>query len=131
VRAAITILFGLAILGILFYAVTPKFGGGPHSHARDVAARWDINSGIKAALDRFEVDNGNYPKSLQDLVQQPADAKNWHGPYFNPPNLPIDPWGKPYIYEYPGKHNANGYDLLSAGPDGKAGTDDDIVNWTK
>ena len=96
-----------------------------------MAARWDINSGIKAALDRFEVDNGNYPKSLQDLVQQPADAKNWHGPYFNPPNLPIDPWGKPYIYEYPGKHNANGYDLFSAGPDGKAGTEDDIVNWTK
>jgi general secretion pathway protein G len=131
VRAAITILFGLAILGILFYAVAPKFGGGPHSHARDVAARWDINSGIKAALDRFEVDNGNYPKSLQDLVQQPADAKNWHGPYFNPPNLPIDPWGNSYIYEYPGKHNPTGYDLFSAGPDGNAGAEDDIVNWTK
>ena len=32
---------------------------------------------------------------------------------------------------FPGKHNANSYDLLSVGPDGKEGTDDDIGNWTK
>ena len=41
----------------------------------------------------------------------------------------MDPWDNPYIYYYPGKHNANGYDLLSVGPDGKEGTDDDIGNW--
>jgi hypothetical protein len=46
-----------------------------------------------------------------------------------PPKLPIDPWGNPYIYYYPGKHNPTSYDLLSAGPDGKEGTDDDVVNW--
>ena len=46
-------------------------------------------------------------------------------------NLPIDPWGDQYIYEYPGKHNPKRYDLSSAGPDGKPGTDDDIVNWEK
>ena len=28
-----------------------------------------------------------------------------------------------------GKHNDRGYDLMSMGPDGKAGGDDDIVNW--
>jgi len=96
-----------------------------------MAAQADIRDVIKPALDRFEVDNGSFPKSLQDLVQQPADAKNWRGPYFKPPNLPIDPWGNPYHYEYPGKHDTNGYDLFSAGPDGKTGTNDDIVNWTK
>ena len=42
----------------------------------------------------------------------------------------MDPWGNPYIYYYPGKHNPDSYDLLSAGPDGKEGTDDDIGNWT-
>jgi hypothetical protein len=37
--------------------------------------------------------------------------------------LPKDPWGNPYIYYYPGKHNPTGYDLLSVGPDGKEGTE--------
>ncbi len=96
-----------------------------------MAAQVDIKDGIKLAIDQFKTNNGHYPKSLQDLVQQPVDGKNWRGPYFNPPKLPIDPWGNPYIYGYPGKHNTDGYDLFSAGPDGKPGTDDDIVNWTK
>jgi len=94
-----------------------------------MAAQADIHGGIKSALDEYKVDYGHYPKSLQNLVQQTGDATNWHGPYFNPPKLPTDPWGDPYIYEYPGKHNTNGYDLSSAGPDGKPGTDDDIGNW--
>ena len=66
---------------------------------------------------------------LQDLIQQPSNARNWHGPYFDPPKLPLDPWGNPYVYYYPGKHNPSSYDLLSIGPDQKEGTDDDIGNW--
>ena len=37
--------------------------------------------------------------------------------------------GHPYIYECPGKHNPSGYDLMSAGPDGRTESDDDIANW--
>ena len=127
-RPSLTFWVLLAIIGFILYAlVVPKIGGGPG--ARAAAAHADIKGGFKSAIDQFEQDNGNYPKSLQDLVQQPADAKNWRGPYFTPTNLPTDPWGNPYIYEYPGKHNKNGYDLFSTGPDGKTGTDDDIGNW--
>ena len=36
----------------------------------------------------------------------------------------------PYVYRYPGTHNANGYDLYSLGPDGREGNDD-ITNWTQ
>ena len=55
----------------------------------------------------------------------------WLGKPKTPPKLPVDPWGNPYIYYFPSKHNQNSYDLLSAGPDGKEGTDDDVVNWVK
>ena len=135
-RAAIT--FCLAILGILalLYAlVPPKTHGHGGEQARIKAAYADIRNGgfhggFKTALDAYEVDIGSYPKSLQDLFQQPSGATNWHGPYFDPPVLPVDPWGTPYIYECPGKHNPNGYDLSSAGPDGRIGTADDINNWT-
>ncbi len=76
------------------------------------------------------MDTGFFPKSINDLIQQPSSTTNWHGPYFDPPQIPIDPWGDKYIYEFPGKHNPDSYDLMSAGPDGKTGTDDDIGNWT-
>jgi general secretion pathway protein G len=119
----------VTIIGILAALVIPKIMGRSEQ-ARNTAAHADINGGIKSALDSFEVDNGYYPKGkngLGDLVQQPRDAKNWHGPYLD--KLPTDPWSNPYIYEYPGKHNPSSYDLYSVGPDGKAGTEDDIGNW--
>jgi general secretion pathway protein G len=126
----VEMLLVVTIIGILAALVIPKIAG-KSEQARVTAAQTDIKAGIKTALDSFEVDNGFYPKSLQDLIQQPGNAKNWRGPYFDPPQLPVDPWGNPYVYYYPGKHNPNSYDLLSVGPDGKEGTDDDIGNWTK
>ena len=123
----VEMLLVITIIGILAALVVPKMVGRSEQ-ARQAAAHADISS-IKTALDAFEVDNGYYPSSLQDLLQQPSNAKNWHGPYLD--NVPQDPWGNPYIYTFPGRHNANSYDLMSVGPDGKAGTDDDIGNWSK
>jgi general secretion pathway protein G len=126
----VEILLVVVIIGILAALVIPKIAGSGE-RARLVAANTDINGGIKTALGQYEVDNGFYPKNLQDLLTPPGNAKNWHGPYFDPPKLPVDPWGNAYLYSYPGKHNPGSYDLLSAGPDGKEGTDDDVVSWAK
>jgi general secretion pathway protein G len=118
------------IIGILAALVIPKIAGSG-KEARIKAAYTDIHGGIKAALDQYEMQNDSYPKGLQDLIVQPSNAKNWRGPYLDPAVIPVDPWGNPYIYYFPGKHNTTGYDLLSMGPDGKEGTDDDIVSWVK
>ncbi|HTV63525.1 MAG TPA: type II secretion system major pseudopilin GspG, partial [Verrucomicrobiae bacterium] len=91
----------VAIIGILAALVIPRIAG-KSEEARVTAAQADIKGGIKSALDQFEVDNGHYPSSLQDLLQQPRNASNWHGPYLD--QLPIDPWGDPYLYAFPGKH---------------------------
>ena len=122
----VEMLLVITIIGILAALVVPKMMGRSEQ-ARQAAARADI-AAIKTSLDSFEVDNGYYPKSLQDLVQPPRDARNWHGPYLD--KLPQDPWGFDYLYAQPGRHNATSYDLSSVGPDGKAGTDDDFGNWT-
>lgn len=122
------IMLVVVIIGILAALVIPKIAG-QGERARVMAAQADIKGGIKSALGQYEVDNGFYPKSLQDLIVQPGNAKNWHGPYFDPPTLPLDPWGNPYVYYFPGKHNPTSYDLLSKGPDGQEGTADDIGNW--
>lgn len=120
----------LVILGILAALVLPKFTGRTEE-ARITAAQTQIAT-FGTALDAFEVDTGTYPRGqdgLQQLVVQPSDAPNWRGPYLKS-DIPMDPWGHPYLYEFPGKTNPTGYDARSAGPDGQAGTGDDIVNAT-
>jgi general secretion pathway protein G len=127
----IELLLVLVILGILAAIVVPKFAGRTEQ-ARQTAAQSQI-ANFGTMLDAFEVDMGSYPKGkngLQDLVQAPGEAQNWKGPY-SKSAIPNDPWGRPYIYECPGKHNPNSYDLMSVGPDGRAGTDDDVNNWTQ
>jgi general secretion pathway protein G len=125
----IELLLVIAILGVLAALIVPKFAGRTEQ-ARIAAAQSDIAT-MGMQLDAYEVDNGAYPRGqngLNDLITQPRDAQNWRGPYIK--DLKADPWGNAYIYAYPGKNNASGYDLSSMGPDGKANTDDDITNWT-
>ncbi|HLX71235.1 MAG TPA: type II secretion system major pseudopilin GspG [Verrucomicrobiae bacterium] len=126
----VEILLVVTIIGILAALVIPKIVGRGEE-ARVKAAYADINGGIKSTLGMYEVDTGSYPKSLQDLLQQPSDIPQgrWKGPYFDPPNLPIDPWGRPYVYVFPGRHNSSGYDLYSLGPSGQDGNQDNIGNW--
>jgi general secretion pathway protein G len=127
----IELLLVLVILGILAAIVVPKFSGRTEQ-ARETAARTQIAT-FSTALDQFEVDVGYYPKGrngLGDLFTQPRDAQNWRGPYLKN-EIPKDPWQNEYVYECPGKNNTSSYDIVSMGPDGRAGTEDDITNYTK
>ena len=125
----VEMLLVLVILAVLAAIVIPKFSGRSQQ-AKETAAKSQISS-IELALDAFEVDTGFYPPGatgLNALLEQPNNAPNWKGPYLKK-GVPLDPWGNPYIYTYPGKNNPRGYDLMSTGPDGRAGGDDDINNW--
>lgn len=124
----VELLLVLVILGILAALVLPKFTGRTEQ-ARVTAAQTQIST-FGTALDAFEVDTGSYPRGqdgLGQLVGAPADVQNWRGPYLKS-DIPLDPWGHPYIYEFPGRMNPSGYDIRSMGPDGQANTADDIVN---
>jgi len=60
------------------------------------------------------------------------EPKNWKGPYLsNMTELPKDQWGNEYQYLCPGSKHVSGFDLFSWGPDGQAGTEDDIDTSTK
>ena len=130
----IELLLVMVILTILAAIVIPRFTRRSEQ-ARITAARADI-ANLEVGLDSFEVDLGRYPtteEGLGALVKQPADVADvtqWHGPYIKR-NVPKDPWGNPYIYESPGKHNTNDYDLRSYGPNKQEGGDDDIDNWSQ
>jgi len=124
----VELLLVMMIIATLAAIVIPRVAGRAEQ-AKITAAGQQI-ANIEEALDHFEVDTGSYPKSgaLNLLIEQPSDAPGWRGPYLKK-GIPLDPWGNPYTYEYPGKHNTAGYDVFCNGPDGKAGTDDDINNW--
>jgi len=124
----IEMLLVLVILATLAAIVIPKFAGRSQQ-AKVTQAISQIGS-FKLALDTFEVDNGYYPRDLNALVEQPSgvNVNNWQGPYLEK-SIPLDPWGNLYVYEYPGRRNLNGFDVMSMGPDGRSGTEDDITNW--
>ncbi len=126
----VELLLVLVILATLAAIVIPKFSGRTEQ-AKVTAAQTQIST-LGTALDSYEVDVGSYPSSsegLNALMVKPGNVTGWRGPYMKQ-EIPPDPWGNEYIYEYPGKHNDGRYDLMSMGPDGRAGNDDDITNWT-
>jgi general secretion pathway protein G len=83
------------------------------------------------ALDTYKLDVGNYPTSLNQLIETgQKKISNWDGPYLAKKVIPKDPWGNDYVYKYPGE-NAE-YDLSSYGNDGKVGGEGlnrDINSW--
>jgi len=122
----VEMLLVLVILAVLAAIVIPKMSGRSQQ-AKITAAGTQIKS-FELALDSFEVDTGFYPNNLDALVNQPNNAQNWKGPYLKQ-GIPNDPWGNPYVYVYPGKNTANGYDIQSFGPNGRGGDDDDVTSW--
>jgi general secretion pathway protein G len=126
----IEIMLVVIIIGVLVAMVAPRLAGRSQE-AKEAAARADINSHLSAALDMFEMHTGRYPTSQEGLAAlrtAPPGASEWKGPYLKRA-VPVDPWGKAYIYRSPGQQNRDDYDLFSAGPDGAEGTADDVTNW--
>lgn len=120
----------LVILGLLAGYVGPKyFSHIGKSEAKVAKVQIDA---FDKALAAYRLDVGHYPTSdqgLAALINKPANEPKWSGPYLSK-QVPLDPWGKAYIYRYPGQHAE--YDLYSLGKDGApGGTGDaaDITNW--
>jgi general secretion pathway protein G len=128
------ILVVLAIIGLLVGLAVKNvdriFGDSQAS-----VAKIFVNDSIKTSLVRYRIDLGDFPSTaegLEALVTPPAArADRWRGPYIEAPGgrLPLDPWGEPYVYRYPGVNNRGSYDIFSKGPDRIEGTADDIGNW--
>ena len=105
--------------------------------AKQTSARAQIEA-IGVALEQYRLDNERYPSSEQGLVAlrrapDGATAPNWRGPYLRK-DVPLDPWTRPYTYRAPGAVNADAYDLLSLGRDGREGgrdDDADVLSWSQ
>lgn len=120
----------VAIIGLLAGYVGPKYFG-QLGKAEIKAAQSQI-AAFEKSLDQYRLDVGRYPSTdqgLNALLTKPPAEKKWAGPYLKK-EVPLDPWGNPYLYKSPGEHGD--FDLLSYGRDGRpggSGEDADIVNW--
>ncbi len=90
---------------------------------------------LTRALTAYKFAIGSFPttkQGLKALLQRPkgmAKPENWQGPYLEDEDDMIDPWGNEMKYVFPGKTHQGQYDIISFGPDGQEGTDDDILCW--
>lgn len=95
--------------------------------AREQRVDADIQA-ISTQLRTYELQNFTFPttaQGLEALVKKPASEpvpRRWRQLL---ESVPLDPWGTPYQYAYPGKRNPNGYDLYSLGAD-RVPSDDDL-----
>ena len=120
----------LLVMVILATIVIPRFT--KRTEQANLTAATTMVENISQALRFFAIDCGRLPtteEGLRALMEQPANVKNWKGPYLEK-GIPKDPWDTPYVYRCPGNHN-NDFDLYSFGPDRNEGGGDDVDNWTQ
>jgi hypothetical protein len=76
------------------------------------AERAKVEADLKAldtAVKMFEAEQGHIPSQEEGFSVMDIDP-------------PTDPWGNPYVYERTGTR----YEVYCVGPDGQAGTPDDV-----
>jgi general secretion pathway protein G len=128
----IEMLVVVTIISLFAALVIPKFFGKVDT-ARRAATHALINS-FMTALGAYKLDTGTFPPTelgLQALRVKPESMAQWAGPYL-PQDVPLDPWGNPYLYKYPGEHGDEP-DVISLGADGQPGGEGnnaDIVSWS-
>ena len=126
----------LVVVGALVVPQLMRGGitlGKKRIERNDLQARKAMDS-LSVALGRYKFHVGEYPSAEEGLAvlayRKPNDIrkvramhKGWDGPYVN--HIVQDPWGNDYVYE---PRAEGGHPVLySKGPDGRAGTTDDVL----
>jgi len=119
------ILLVLVLLGLVAALAVPRLLGGA-ARARRARATSDLQT-LAQALERYRLDAGAYPASLDALTATPAvvsGSVHWRaGGYLE--RVPHDPWGTAYVYA----RRDDRYVLRSLGADhapGGEGEDADV-----
>jgi general secretion pathway protein G len=130
----IEIIIAISIIAILSIVAIPRLMEIPQK-ARATAAKQQIHL-LDLALTQYEADNGNFPSTAQGLEAlvkkpdgDPIPANYNEKGYMQ--KVPMDPWGKPYVYTCPGTHGSD-YEIMSYGADGQEGGEGknaDIKSW--
>ena len=128
----IEMLVVVTIIALFAALVAPRMMGQADK-AKRTAAHAQIES-FMTALGAYKLDTGTFPTTdlgLNALRVKPESQPQWAGPYL-PKDIPMDPWGHPYLYKYPGDHGDEP-EIVSLGADGQPGGEGnnaDINSWS-
>lgn len=123
----VELLLVLVILALIGGLVLPGIIGKAEG-AKVKAADSQIDR-LSMAVESYYLDTGTTPDSLDELIEESGNVGGWNGPYVKPSSLK-DPWGREYVYIYPGEHGD--FDIVSLGADGQPGGEGknaDINSW--
>lgn len=121
----IEVLFVVIILGLIAALVVPRLGKA-FSRGQVETMRAQVRS-LANAVEEFRADVGRYPteqEGLAALIVKPQEIEKtrWSGPYLNQAKVPVDAWGRPFIY----RHDPTfGFVIRTLGADGKEGGEGD------
>lgn len=123
-RSAFTLMEMILVLAIIaiLIAIGAATLGDFDEQAKITAARAQIGT-VSTAIKMYKVNNRNLPPNLDALVKPPANVPV-KKPFIEANGI-LDPWDNKYIYKSPGR-DGKAYDIFSAGPDKREGTDDDV-----
>ncbi len=127
----VELLVVLGIIALLMTLVAPQVVRYL-SDARTETASVQLKN-IESALELYFLDTGQYPPNemgVKSLIGPPPNSVEWRGPYLKKASGLVDPWGREFIYRFPGEHGS--YDLYSYGRDGVlggAGENRDLMSW--
>lgn len=117
-RRGFTLLEMVIVLGIIAMIMGGAIFAmrGISGQAKPTQAKTDINSFL-SALSMYKINKGHYPTTQEGLKALLGKGMN---------KITQDPWGRDYIYRFPGKIEKNEPEIISLGEDGQENTEDDV-----
>ena len=128
IEVLVTLAIIALMIGFVVANVLPALGG-----AKTKRVLGDLAT-VETALEMYRLDMFDYPEQsagLGALLEKPSgvDTGSYReGGYLK--RAALDPWGREYLYRYPGDNGV--FDIYSLGADGEEGGEGqnaDIGNW--
>ncbi len=110
----------ITLIGLVTAAIGVAVIGTGEDARRDIALQQARE--IEKALEMYHLRYGRYPSVSEGIsaLVRPTSGRAMME------ELPLDPWGQPFIYVLPGHRPSGRPDVGSTGPDHTRGTEDDV-----
>jgi len=110
----------LLILGLLASIAAPRVTHYLRK-AKTETAKIQVDA-LSAAVEAFHLDTDRFPtdsEGLHALLERPTGLDTWDGPYLKKRDSVVDPWGRPYLYRFPGRNGD--FEIYTLGSDRREG----------
>ncbi|MBU0554297.1 type II secretion system major pseudopilin GspG [Myxococcota bacterium] len=117
------IMIVIAILGMLASVIVVGVMN-QFERAKINTTRLKVGS-VESAIQQYNVSYGEFPsqgEGLRALLTPPDGGK----PFLNEKSVPKDAWNNELMYFSPARKGGKPFEVVSKGPDGQEGSEDDI-----